>query len=814
MKITPGVSGEDGVPFNNDPKTDVSLATVQSTAVKISGSATLLTRLQVQLKYAEFAQLNGKPYGVFKFVINNPIGIAAFLPNVPLLDAMEIASPVIVLSSSGDIKDGPLNAGLVQGFNFFGKFNVGESGSKQFRFIGGLLGIPAIHLQGAVDLSGVTPAYLVQASIPIEKYIIDGANFKMRMARVSFGVTIKGQPLEPALVLSNEMIITLKKGDEVTNLVFTGGLKLESESVTGAFTMQAENEEPYSSLSGTVVSKGEWKEPFGIPGITIRELALQAGLTYAAPWIDNVGVHGNLKIGDIDGSISVLVDANDPDQFVLAGATEHITIFQVMSCMCVPTFVAYQAIPASVKKVMDKFVNLSLENVKINIAPTAASIGAIDFEEGITIKGKLNAWGWNASVSLNVDYTEGLNVEGRMDNVRLANVLQITGAQQDPCPMLKLKLSPKEIPDLLVTGNVNLLGLSQELQIKGNENGFTFYFNRSLPTILEAKLNCSFGDGGNLVAGGSILFNLNTTIPTPFGNIPLPNVALDAAASLKAGPKYGFEAVISGTFSFQGKSVTMPTLTLLVSPNDFQALFNAVVRQITTNAEAIFKSVFGTLAEWTNAVKQGVIQYSGEIATVAKNVYGATEQQVMNAYKTLNRGANEIARGLKNVYGYSDRSVAIALKGAGFAINEVGSALRSAYGLSANMAATTLRGAGFAANEVGNFIKSAYGLSEQAAATALKAAGYGINEVGNAIKNAYNLSATGAATALRGAGYAVNETGTFVKDAYGLGADALKSALNGAGFATDQIKGFFQSLGGSFAKTFEEVGKKLDPSRW
>ncbi|MBC7569100.1 MAG: hypothetical protein H7319_05125 [Spirosoma sp.] len=788
VKIKPGTSGEEGESFGNDPVATLSFATAQTTALRVSGNTTIFSGINVQLKSAEFSQLKGKPYGVLKFLVNTPLSVGQFLPSVPLLDGMVISSPVIVLSSSGDITDTQLGSGLAKGFNFFGKFKLGESKDKAFRFIGSFLGIPELLLHGVVDLSAKTPTYLVEAAIPIEKYIIDSSHFKVRFSKAKLGISIKGKPLEPAILVANEVIVTLVNGSGVTNLVFTGGLKLETESVTGSFTMQAQSNEPYTSPSETVVAGGEWKKPFGIPGITIRELALQTGLTYAPPFIDNFGIHGNLKIGDVDGSMSVLVDTNDPDQFVLAGATDHITIFQLMSAMSIPTFAAYQAIPGNIKRVLDKVVNLSLDNVKIHIVPTATSIGAIDFEEGITVMGKLTAWGWRASMFIKIDYEKGLEVRGEMDNINLSNVLRITGAQKDPSPILSLKLSPKTAPNLLISSNIYLLGLSQELLIKADETGLIFTFDRSISNVLETKLACSFGDGGNLVANGSINFNLNVTIPTPFGNIPLVDVGMNASTTMKVGPKYGFYTSISGSFSLYGKTVTMPTLTLNIAPNDFTGLYNAVIKQIADNAEAIFKAVFGTLAEWANAVRDGVLQATAEVASVAVTVYKASQQEAVRAYQTLNKGVGEAANGLRTAYGATEQGVATALRGAGYAADQVSLGLQSAYGTSAQGVATALRGAGYAADQVASGLSTAYGATEE-----------------------------GVATALRGAGYVTNEVAAGLKDGLNLGSAQVNVAMAGAGYTAAEVGNAFVSLGGEFesaGKATLEGLKKVNPADW
>ena len=109
VKIKPGTSGEHGESFGSDPSGNVSLATAQTAALHVSGTATVFSGLNVQLKYAEFSQFQGKPYGIFKFLVDTQASLAAMLPNVPLLDGMVISKPVIILSSISDIEDTTLN---------------------------------------------------------------------------------------------------------------------------------------------------------------------------------------------------------------------------------------------------------------------------------------------------------------------------------------------------------------------------------------------------------------------------------------------------------------------------------------------------------------------------------------------------------------------------------------------------------------------------------------------------------------------------------------------------------------------------------
>ncbi len=741
------------------------------------------------------------------------------------------------------------------------------------RFIGGLLAVKVLAVLGAVDTSDeLNKKIILEAAVQRDITLLDGAGFKLRFTRSDVGIEISGKPPEPTVSMSQDLVITLQQDGKDTHLVFTGGIKVQAESISGFFTMNGTGRHPEGGLTGEVQSTGEWREPFGIPGIVIRQMAVQLGGTYVPPWIDNVGVHGNLKIGDIDGSISVLVDSNDPDQFVLAGATDRLTMLQIMSAMSPATFIAYQAIPGSLKTTLNNVVGVKLEDVKINIVPSATSIGGVHFrDEGITIMGKLTAWGWKASVFLNVDTFDGITARGDMDPVNLLDVFKITGAQNDPAPILRMQVSPHSTPYLFFSAKIYLLGLSREMRIEANEKGLNFLFQEKWGNILTNKLTCSYGNG-NFEAGGSIDFNLNVKIPTKFGDIQLVDVGLNTSAVIKAGKDHGFFLSANGSFRFYGQNVTMPELKLTIAPSDFKALYNQVVKLIRDEAVELFGPIFKTLGEWVNAVSQGVIAFSGEVADVAKNIYNATADEAVQAYKTLKKGANAAAQGLKNVYrlgsqqaanalkkanyavqdvasalegayrlgsremakvlkgaGYtahqvgsaikglyslSSKGMAIALRYAGYGINDIGKAVKSAYNLSSKALAHALRGAGYGANQVAGALKSAFSIGSSGVAAALRYAGYGVNEVGHALRSAFSMSSQGMASALRYAGYGVSETGNFVKNVYNLGPDALNSVLKGAGYAASEVESFFKSLGGAFADLFKDIGNVLNPSNW
>ncbi|MEL6353678.1 MAG: hypothetical protein AAFR58_18290 [Cyanobacteria bacterium J06627_28] len=804
---SPGIVGIPGIETSEDPSTDGNLATPEDHALKISGDVTLFGSEAAKLEYADFFHYKGRPHCVFKYILSKELGIGTLLPGVPLIQGLKLSGPTLIAATASTLYDPSLDSGINEGFNFFGNLKIAESDDPSIRFIGDLLRVRELALHAAVDTAGATPEYLLEGAIQRDITLVDGANFKLRFTRSDVGIYVKGNPPEPSIALSNDLVVTLKEKGEDTHLVFTGGVKVELESITGSFTMNGTGRSPEGALSGTIQNTGEWKDPFGIPGITIRQFALQVGFTYLFPYVDNVGIHANMKIGDVDGQVSILVDTNDPDQFVLAGATDRITMIQIMTAMTPATFAAYQALPGKLRRAMNKTLDVALEDVKVSIVPSATSIGGVHFrDEGVTIAGQLAIFGWQASMYLNVDTFDGLTAAADMDPLNIANVLKITGALGEAAPKMRLRISPSETPELYISSKIEFLGLSQELFVEVGEDGMLFILNRKLGKLLSTNLRFSYGDG-DFEALGSIDFNLNLSLNTLLGEITLVDVGFNASANFRAGQSAGFHASIEGDFRLYGKTVTFPTLTLEAAPSDFQSVYNNVIDQIKDNALDLLGGVFETLEEWASAVKDGLVDFGGEVAEVAHDVYKASKEAAAKAYRTLGKGATAAAKGLSAAYDLSAEGVAQVLEGANYAAEEVAAAMENAFNLTVEAAAEVLKAAGYAAEEVGDALKSAYDASARVAAEALNHAGYAAEEVGDALKSAYNATADVAADALKYAGYGVGEVGDFLQSGFGLAGDGLKDALRGAGYAAKEVEKFLKDVG----QFFED---NLNPTKW
>jgi len=390
VKGTPGMTGTPGMEVVGDPSTSNELATPEDHALKVSGDVSLLGQKSVRLEYADFFHYKKKPECSFKFLFAKPLGLGGFLGDIPILGRLQIPEPVLIICTVSTLYDPTLDSGINQGINLFGNIYLEDNPDKIIRFISGFLQVKNLAIHAAIDTSKKPYPMILEAAIQWNVTLIDVPNFKLKLTRTDLGLEVKGTPPEPSFQLSNDLVVSMREkifnpSAKETHLIFTGGIKLEAESITGSFTMNGTGRHPEGELTGTLQNTCEWKEPFGIPGITIRQMAVQLGLTYAASWIDNIGIHGVLKVGDIDGAISILVDANDADQFVLAGTVNRITLLEILSAMNPATFVGYQALPDSITGPLEKVVDVRLEYVKLNIVPSACSIGQVHFrDEGIT----------------------------------------------------------------------------------------------------------------------------------------------------------------------------------------------------------------------------------------------------------------------------------------------------------------------------------------------------------------------------------------------------------------------------------------------
>lgn len=487
--------------------------------------------------------------------------------------------------------------------------------------------------------------------------------------------------------------------------------------------------------------------------------------------------------------------------------------------------------------------------------PQTTFIGALRFDQGTFLNAGLKIMSFGAEAKVLVKASKGISVDGRMDRVVIGSeaLFSIAAAEGKQGPRVsaatfkqpELNDATLKEPHFLLDGSLTLLGLKQSAYVNLTAKGFNFFIkgalkpgpNYDLPGEFAYDLNGHFNGPKDLGAGGS----LNAAVGAiDLGQLGKVKVDSGVTGQFDAGVNDSqMWAKFAGGFELAGEKLMLPKVDLDVKTASLLKL----PRRLADMVKDALNNLFKDAAKWAKHVRSGIVAGVADVGAVLKSVYNLSADQATKLLKDAGYTANEVGSTLKSAYGATAQQAVQLLKGAGYAVDQVGGAMKSAYGATAQQAAQLLRGAGYTTNEVGGTLKSVYGLTVQQAAQLLRSAGYTAEQIGGALQSVYGASANEAAQVLRGAGYnvsqvgialvsaygatadtsaaalkgagfAVDEVGSFVKDAYKLGAKQLGSVLKGAGYTTNQIKGFFNSLGGKFKDFFDDVGDKLDPTKW
>ncbi|HLJ89313.1 MAG TPA: hypothetical protein VKZ53_21020 [Candidatus Angelobacter sp.] len=457
-------------------------------------------------------------------------------------------------------------------------------------------------------------------------------------------------------------------------------------------------------------------------------------------------------------------------------------------------------------------------NPQLYCAPQATYLGALQYPQGFFVNTGLHVLLFQGEAKILVMPSQGVSVDGSMNRIVIGteSLFSIESADGKKGPRVSAATFNQPTmtdpvlrkPHFLIDGQINILGLKRETFISLSTSGFAIELAGTYLPGFTYDIKGHFDGPSNMGVSGSLHIGVGNVDLGPLGTI---KIDTGASGTLDLGVKgSSIWAKFSAGVVLACEKLNLPNIDLDTNTHSLAELPKKVFDLVV---EAL-KNFLKDPAKWAKFLRAGIITGIQDVGKVLKSVYNLTEQQAAQAMKAAGYVAHEVANALKSGWNSTAQQATQILKGAGYGAHEVGDALKSAYGQTAQQAANLLKGAGYAADQVGDALKSAYGQTADQAAIVLKGAGYGINEVGNALKSAYGATSDVAARALKGAGYAVNETGTFVKNTYNLGADQLNKVLSGVGYAGDQIKGFFNSLGGSFADAFKDVGNKLDPTKW
>jgi hypothetical protein len=718
----------------------------------------------------------------------------------------------------------------------------------------------------------------------------------------------------------------------------SGGLQFSVEGTPVTATARLILSETEAQVAVSVAAdQGALPPPPGVRGLHLEQFGIAMGVFFEPPGLD-LGLQGKFRIGQeqaarADQFAFVLEMIGEvPNPLYLSFYIDKLDFGQVL------TLFTDRTEPAVVGALeIVKASNLSFHWAETQVVLPDGSVATPGF--GFSANVQILTFG--AHAELEVSIAQGIFGHAEMSPIDLRGVLQVSGdgkgivrtyeqvggqwaevtnnaiVRRLPPPPIRretivppggpiIEFNALRSPFVHVNWRITLFDLVREtVDVTISSNGFTFALSYSVANIARFDLHCLLAGADHFTGSASLAIHLDAMIgPIHYLGVDVGSLhlitSLNAVLGVTLDPSR-FNLSLAGGFSFEGLTLTMPSVDVGVAPRSLAELPNIALQAIRGAADQIFASLFANAAKWADMIGRGIVsgvadmagplknaykvsadeaarlmrvgkQSADAVAAGLKTAYNETAQAAAASMKAVGFSADEVASGLKTGFGLAADGVATAmravgfaadqaagglrsaygetvqggvlvLKRAGYAANEVGGALRDVFGQSADQAAKLLHGAGFAADQVartlqsvygqtaqnvtrllhdagftadqiGDALKSVFGLGANATAQFLRAAGFGVNDIGNALRIDWGANAQDVAAALRGAGFAVDQVGSFVKNAFNLGPDALKGVLQGVGFAGDQIKGFFDSLGGAFAQTFQDIGHKLDPTHW
>ncbi|MCB1736446.1 MAG: exo-alpha-sialidase [Gammaproteobacteria bacterium] len=797
----PGTLGMEGVAGAETPindKGEVELGVPDNHALILSGKTTLLSTDDTGIEVAFFHH-KGKPNCAITLTLPTPLSLnqvlsgaqparsLAGITELPIIGSLALTDPKIIVQTLKTVYDPGLDSGINEGFNAFANIKISESTNDIVRLVGKLLQLKELALHAAIDASGRTPEFVFEMAAKRQITLVDTSAFKLRLTRSDFGISVKGTPPEPAFTLSSDLVVSLKEGTSTRHLVFTGGFKLEPESLTGSFTMNGTGRHPDGELTGKVQNSGAWDKPFGIPGISLRRMAVEAGVNVAGA-LDSFGIVGDMRLGAVDGMLAFKVDITDPDEFVIAADFEKLKVADVIKAVSPLRYVPL----SQVQGVFNQVFDLSLKGVKVNIVPTACSIGGIHFrDEGVTVQGRSDLWGWGAGVYLVADTSDGLRLKLDMDSIDLAGIVELTGVgPNNPGPVLQANLAMSGTPTLAGSARMKLFGATERVDLQGNNDGIKLTFSHnwlSLNTNLVASISPT-----RYSASGTMGVFLNCKLPTPLGNLNLINVSFTLQTAISVAVGAEFSMSLSGALNLYGVNISFPTLTLSTPPTGFDTLYTAILNHLAVHGLDLIKMVWGKFEDLADAVARGSVELTVNALSVAKSVYNADPESAVKAALRMQASAQDIVQGLNTFYQLPADAALTVLKNSGLDSVFAATGLGPVYNLGTDALALVLKRGGYNAWEV------ATGLQAQLAdatgiPAALKAAGFPVNDIGAVMKSVLQSPQNQIASTLKLLGFNGIETGMVLKGLYGFTEFQLTTVgklLHAAGFDAVNVTGF------------------------
>ncbi len=488
-------------------------------------------------------------------------------------------------------------------------------------------------------------------------------------------------------------------------------LKLGNETVTISGSGEVVVE-PSPKVSVSLVVSN-WKEPFGIKGLTIEAFGIGIGIEAAGV---TIGFLGRFLIGTGERQFTFMIggeiiDFEAPGAIVFALEATHQTL------MLSDLITQFTDLDLSQVPVLNA---VGFKNLDFTVVddPAGFTIGTQHFDPGIRIAADITIYQWEAQFDLAVNTSKGVYAKGALSKpiVIGENLLVISNVAGDKgpeglidtsafvsgastvrregatlrevdltrtslpaaigqySPPVLATIGPSEVPVLVTStaatyleldATISLLNVyKQALKVSVSKDTFDFLYEFVFLGIKE-QLTCHFSEAQkNFAASASFQFALDIELPELkiAGVTVFPAVHLvSPRAGLDLGVALAWSGGVSGSLglavSFAWKDIDFnfsASLSLADVANALDNLWKALSAWMKDHVRKIFDTILGDIDAYLKALEAGVFTLAGGAVAIAEALvalFSASAKQVAEALHALGEGFKAVVEAIAKVFG-------------------------------------------------------------------------------------------------------------------------------------------------------------------
>ena len=825
----------------------------EETHYRLSGKVILFGKTEVEMT-AYFYYSQGTPNATLHLKFPNVL-LGTFAPIATPLNGLMLETPTVVITTRRLIVyDSGYDSGLTRGINFLTALPFAESGNLGLQWISRLLSIKKLAVHGAFGLGGkLDPFMLIEAGLQIDIPFIEAREIDMRFVRTDIGFEFSGEG--PQLDLSVDLVVRPKfrqvaieqfgsSGEipEDPELIFTGGISLQWESITASLTFNGTGRNAAGELTGEK-SGDAWEKPFGMPQVTFYQFALDLGFRYTPPYFDNFGLSCSATVGALTGTVAFSIDVDDLDMVLVMTLLGRVNLIEAMVSMFPIGYDHYDRLPGQTKQAIRDAVDISVRDPYVSIVPRATSIGGIHYEnEGIQLAGEFDFYGLGGYMQAHFDYAVGVLFEARLNPIEWSPILRFSHLT------LYFSMRFDRAPEWYFIGNFTMFGVTTRLTqaLEGTRLPFAFSHDNPSAGTISLSGHCDLREM-YVFASGRLELSIDDAIGLSLGTINALKTTFAAQVRAEGRVNGTFSCILNGSYEYRGKKITLPPLQLAIPPEDLRAFRDAVVQHIRATGEQFLAIFFMSPKEFADALGNGTLRAPANLFYICQAVLKTTAEETVQIYKTAGENAVDTANAIHNLHQKNMRETADLLKGNGF--DEPGELIQALHKTFASVAENNvqaliamyreqglgflvdiiqaqnpifntgidetckaMKAVGFDVDAVGNAAKTVFQLGNTALVASLKVAGFNGEQVGDFIVKSLDITDPGAM--LANAKFLAEETGKFATNVANATAAAAQDVASWANTAYGDVKGkaedFGKDVGGGLSTGVNETKKWID----